>query len=75
MLKSVVPTAAAVGLLTISANAASSDFPNARIAAAIPENAMTVTDWYKQDVYDSRDNKIGEIHGRPSRSVRARSTP
>jgi sporulation protein YlmC with PRC-barrel domain len=60
MLKSVV-TAAAVGLLTISANAASNDFPNARIAATIPENAMTVTDWYKQDVYDSQDNKIGEI--------------
>lgn len=60
MLKSVV-TAAAVGLLTISANAASNDFPNARIAAAIPENAMTVADWYKQDVYDLQDNKIGEI--------------
>ena len=22
---------------------------------------MTVTDWYKQDVYDPNDNKIGEI--------------
>jgi sporulation protein YlmC with PRC-barrel domain len=27
----------------------------------LPQAAMTVTNWYKQDVYDPSDNKIGEI--------------
>src|SRR5580658_6810038 len=28
---------------------------------AIPANSFTVTDWYKQSVYDPKDTKIGEI--------------
>jgi sporulation protein YlmC with PRC-barrel domain len=28
---------------------------------SIPSNAVTVTEWYKQNVYDPQDNKIGEI--------------
>ena len=28
---------------------------------SIPPNSMTVTHWYKQNVYDPNDNKIGEI--------------
>jgi hypothetical protein len=28
---------------------------------SVPSNAKTVTDWYKQDVYDRSDNKIGKI--------------
>jgi hypothetical protein len=27
----------------------------------IPSNSVTVTDWYKQNVYDSQNNKIGSI--------------
>ena len=27
----------------------------------IPANSFTVTDWYKQSVYDPKDAKIGEI--------------
>lgn len=27
----------------------------------VPAKAKTVTDWYKQDVYDPSDNKIGKI--------------
>jgi hypothetical protein len=27
----------------------------------MPGDAVTVTNWYKQNVYDSSDNKIGEI--------------
>jgi sporulation protein YlmC with PRC-barrel domain len=33
----------------------------AKILASIPANAMTVTHWYKQSVYDPSDSKIGEI--------------
>jgi sporulation protein YlmC with PRC-barrel domain len=28
---------------------------------AIPAGSFTVTDWYKQSVYDPKDEKIGEI--------------
>jgi sporulation protein YlmC with PRC-barrel domain len=34
---------------------------NVQIQTTIPANAMTVTHWYKQNVYDPGDNKIGEI--------------
>ena len=33
----------------------------AKVQTAIPKNAVTVTDWYKQDVFDGNDNKIGQI--------------
>jgi sporulation protein YlmC with PRC-barrel domain len=29
--------------------------------ASVPSSSKTVTDWYKQDVYDPSNNKIGEI--------------
>src|ERR1700730_13263281 len=35
--------------------------PVAQILPSIPANAMTVTHWYKQTVYDPTDAKIGEI--------------
>ena len=34
---------------------------SAQIQSTIPASAVTVTDWYKQNVYDPKDNKIGEI--------------
>jgi sporulation protein YlmC with PRC-barrel domain len=33
----------------------------AEIMSNVPNNSTTVTDWYKQNVYDPSDNKIGEI--------------
>jgi sporulation protein YlmC with PRC-barrel domain len=33
----------------------------AEILKAIPQDAVTVTHWYKQSVYDPSDNKIGEV--------------
>jgi sporulation protein YlmC with PRC-barrel domain len=35
--------------------------PTAQTMSTIPPNAMTVTEWYKQNVYDPSNNKIGEI--------------
>jgi len=61
MLKYVI-TAAAAGLLCASAYAAQdTGFPTANIETSVPPNAVTVTDWYKQNVYDPSDSKIGEI--------------
>jgi hypothetical protein len=33
----------------------------AQIMSNIPANGETVTHWYKQNVYDPQDNKIGEV--------------
>jgi sporulation protein YlmC with PRC-barrel domain len=33
----------------------------AEIMTSVPANSATVTDWYKQNVYDPSDHKIGEI--------------
>src|SRR3954447_26299677 len=33
----------------------------AQILTSIPANSVTITHWYKQNVYDPGDNKIGEI--------------
>jgi sporulation protein YlmC with PRC-barrel domain len=33
----------------------------AQILSAIPADSVTVTHWYKQNVYDPSDNKIGEV--------------
>jgi hypothetical protein len=33
----------------------------AQMMSSIPGNSETITHWYKQDVYDPQDNKIGEI--------------
>jgi sporulation protein YlmC with PRC-barrel domain len=35
--------------------------PAAQIMTSIPQDSLTVTNWYKQSVYDPSDNKIGEI--------------
>jgi sporulation protein YlmC with PRC-barrel domain len=35
--------------------------PAAQILTSLPGEALTVTHWYKQNVYDPSDNKIGEI--------------
>ena len=35
--------------------------PAAQIHTHLPADSVTVTHWYKQNVYDPSDNKIGEI--------------
>src|SRR3954467_8153606 len=35
--------------------------PPAQVLATVPNNGVTITHWYKQNVYDPSDNKIGEI--------------
>jgi sporulation protein YlmC with PRC-barrel domain len=33
----------------------------AELMSSVPQTSRTVTDWYKQNVYDPSNNKIGEI--------------
>ena len=37
---------------------------SADLLTSVPQSSRTVTDWYKQNVYDPNNNKIGEITGR-----------
>src|SRR5262245_18684082 len=55
-------------LLAIATATASAQTPTPRqggapahTLSAIPGDSVTVTHWYKQNVYDPSDNKIGEI--------------
>jgi sporulation protein YlmC with PRC-barrel domain len=53
-----------IALATTGAYAHHDDSDKAKPAAmmtSIPSEAWTVADWYKQNVYDLGDNKIGEI--------------
>jgi sporulation protein YlmC with PRC-barrel domain len=52
-------------LVVLAATAASAQQPtppaNTQVLTSIPGNSGTVTHWYKQNVYDPSDAKIGEI--------------
>jgi sporulation protein YlmC with PRC-barrel domain len=47
--------------LTMTMAAAQSPSPPVRILTNMPADNLTVTHWYKQNVYDPSDSKIGEI--------------
>ena len=53
---------AAAGVL-IASTAALAQQPSGQggLMTSIPANSRTVTDWYKQNVYDPQQQKIGEI--------------
>jgi hypothetical protein len=53
---------AAAGALIVS-TAAFAQQPTGQggLMTSIPANGQTVTDWYKQNLYDPKDQKIGEI--------------
>jgi sporulation protein YlmC with PRC-barrel domain len=41
--------------------ASSAAFAKADVMTTVPSSSLTVTDWYKQDVYDPSNTKIGQI--------------
>ena len=53
---------AAAGVL-IASTAALAQQPTGQsgLMTSIPANSRTVTDWYKQNVYDQNNQKVGEI--------------
>ena len=36
-------------------------FGAGEVLTSVPSHSVTVTDWYKQNVYDPQNNKIGDI--------------
>jgi sporulation protein YlmC with PRC-barrel domain len=60
-MKRLLATSAGLLLAGSAAFAQPMSAGRADLMTSVPANAMTVTDWYKQDVYDPSDNKIGEV--------------
>ena len=52
-----IPSAAAVAVLLASSAAYSAEM----MMSSVPSSSKTVSDWYKQDVYDPSNSKIGKI--------------
>lgn len=52
---------ATAGILLVSTAAFAQSPGKGDLMTSIPANSQTVTDWYKQNVYDPKDQKIGEI--------------
>src|SRR5215831_17362562 len=52
---------ATAGILLVSTIALAQSPGKDELMTSIPANSQTVTDWYKQNVYDPKDQKIGQI--------------
>jgi hypothetical protein len=52
---------AAAGVLIAGAAALAQQPSGQDLMTSIPAKSRTVTDWYKQNVYDPQQQKIGEI--------------
>ncbi len=60
-MKSLITASAGVLLVGSVALAQPVSPGHSEMMSSIPNNSATVGDWYKQNVYDPSDNKIGEI--------------
>jgi len=49
------------GALIAGSTAFTASAVRADVMTSVPTTSMTVTDWYKQDVYDQTNAKIGQI--------------
>ena len=54
-------TVLAAGVLLASSAAFAVSAARADVMTSVPSSSLTVTDWYKQDVYDQSNTKIGQI--------------
>jgi hypothetical protein len=66
-MKTLAYTAVLLALATTAASAQAPQTaqrqagPAAQALSSVPQGSATITHWYKQSVYDTADNKIGEI--------------
>jgi sporulation protein YlmC with PRC-barrel domain len=52
---------ASIAIVTVAISTTALAQSAAKINQTIPANSATVTNWYKQSVYDPKDSKIGDI--------------
>jgi sporulation protein YlmC with PRC-barrel domain len=60
-MKNLIVFTAGVLIASTAAFAQPTSPGRAELMSSVPNNSATVADWYKQNVYDPSDNKIGEI--------------
>src|SRR3981081_4941393 len=60
-MKNLIAISAGVLIASTAAFAQPTASGKAESMSKVLNNSATVTDWYKQNVYDPSDNKIGEI--------------
>ncbi len=60
-MKSLIVLTAGAALFSSAVFAQQMSSGRADLMTSIPSSSRTVTDWYKQNVYDPNNNKIGEI--------------
>jgi hypothetical protein len=60
-MKNLIAMSAGLLIASTAAFAQPTSAGRAEIMSSVPTNSATVADWYKQNVYDPSDNKIGEI--------------
>ena len=60
-MKMIVALSTGALLLSTAAFAQPMASGGAGLLTSVPSSSLTVTDWYKQDVYDRSSTKIGEI--------------
>lgn len=60
-MKSLIAIVAGLLIAGTAAFAQQTSGGHAQIMNNVPKDSATVSDWYKQNVYDPSDNKIGEI--------------
>jgi sporulation protein YlmC with PRC-barrel domain len=61
-MKSLIAVSAGLLMASTVAFAQPMSAGRADLMTTVPNSSVTVTDWYKQDVYDPSNNKIGEIN-------------
>jgi hypothetical protein len=60
-MKTFIAITAGVLTLATAAHAQGAMSASGPLMSSVPAQSVTVTDWYKQSVYDPSDSKIGEI--------------
>jgi sporulation protein YlmC with PRC-barrel domain len=60
-MKSLIAITAGAVLLSSAALAQQMSASRADLMTAVPASSLTVTDWYKQAVYDQSNSKIGDV--------------
>jgi sporulation protein YlmC with PRC-barrel domain len=60
-MRSLIALSAVAVLASTAAFAQPMSAGRAELMTTVPPSSLTVTDWYKQTVYDPSNNKIGEI--------------
>ena len=60
--KGLIAFSAGTVLLSTAAFAQQMASGRADLMSSVPSSSLTVTDWYKQPVYDKANAKIGDIH-------------